>query len=144
MSIFSLPSIVNTFGFVDPGNNWSMYWLSLLVDNPSIHFPAAISLATVLYKGIFRHIHCMRLGCATITPYHPGFRIYLDSRLPSFLAQKFVFHSYSIQMEKSRDKRLIEDPRLRTQAAGDPYNSPYNDDSQVRPQNALSTYFPSL
>lgn len=83
MSIFSLLSIVNTFGFVDPGNNWSMYWLSLLVDNPSIHFPTAISLATVLYKGIFGHIHCMRLGCATITPYHPSFRIYLDSRLPS-------------------------------------------------------------
>ena len=83
MSIFSLLSIVNTFGFVDPGNNWSMYWLSLLVDNPSIHFPTAISLATALYTGIFRHMHCMRLGCATITPNHTGFRIYLDSCRPS-------------------------------------------------------------
>ena len=83
MLIFSLLSIVNTFGFVDPGNNWSMYWLSLLVDNPSIDFPTAVSLATALYTGIFRHIHCMRLGCATITPNHTGFRIYLDSCRPS-------------------------------------------------------------
>lgn len=111
MSIYSLLSIVNTFGFIDPvaSNNWSMYWLSLLVDNPSIHLPTAILLATVRYTGIFRHIHCMPLGCATITPNHPGFRIYLDSRLPS-VAQKFVFHSYSIQMDKSWDKGLIEDP----------------------------------
>ena len=112
MSIFSLLSTVSTFGFVYPvaSNNWCMYWLSLLVDNPSIYFPTAILLATVRYTGIFRHIHCMPFGCATITPNHPGFRIYLDSRLPSFLAQKFVFHSYSIQMDKSRHKGLIEDP----------------------------------
>ena len=87
MSIFSMLSIVNTFGFIDPvaSNNWCGYWFSLLVDNLSIHFPTAISSATALYTGIFRHIHCMRFGFATITPNHPGFRIDLDSRLPSSL-----------------------------------------------------------
>ena len=143
MSIFSLLSIVNTFGFVDPGNNWGMYWLSLLVDNPSIHFPTLnfISNCTVQRHISTYSLHAIRL--CYHNPLSSGFQD-LPWLSPSFLAQKFVFHSYSIQMEKSRDKRLIEDPRLRTQAAGDPYNSPYNDDSQVRPQNALSTYFPSL
>ena len=96
-------------------------------------------LAAALYTVVFRDIHCTLLGCATITPNHPGFRIYLDSCCPSFLAQKFVFHSYSIKMDKAQDKELIEDPRFRTQAAGYPYNSPYKNDSHVRPQIPLST-----